>query len=154
MEAARSVHAPPCRLHEIALKVREGRWPEMARHAPTLDRLCATNGFEIAPCTAGMALLAGALDRDHLDPFDRMIGATALGMGMALVSSGGAFDGLAGRAGWKGRVRAGSGPGRGRAPGGRCPIAIWRGGGPLRGICWPRPGLVSGAFTAEPDRLR
>lgn len=107
MEAATAVYVPPCSLHEITLKVRKGRWPEMAPYAPTLDRLCATNGFEIAPYTAGMAMLAGSLEWDHSDPFDRMIAATALEMGVALVSSDAAIDGLGGLADWKGRIRAG-----------------------------------------------
>ena len=95
---------PSGALHEITLKVREGRWDAMAPHADALDRLCAAQSFRIAPYTARMAMRAGALDWDHPDPFDRMIATTALEMGAPLVSTDAAFDGLADTPGWRGRV--------------------------------------------------
>ena len=51
-----------------------------------------------------MAILAGSMEWDHPDPFDRMIGVTALEMGMALVSSDEAFDMLDEIPGWRGRI--------------------------------------------------
>tara|TARA_R110002072_G_scaffold206228_1_gene363987 strand:- start:498 stop:926 length:429 start_codon:yes stop_codon:yes gene_type:complete len=104
LENAPAVYVPPCSLHEITLKVRKGRWPEMEPYAPNLDRVCVTNGFEIAPYTARMAMLAGSMEWDHPDPFDRMIGMTALEMGAALVSSDEAFDMLSEIPGWRGRI--------------------------------------------------
>lgn len=104
LENAPAVYVPPCSLHEITLKVRKGRWPEMEPYAPNLDRVCVTNGFKIAPYTAQMAMLAGSMEWDHPDPFDRMIGMTALEMGAALVSSDEAFDILSEIPGWRGRI--------------------------------------------------
>jgi len=104
LENAPAVYVPPCSLHEITLKVRKGRWPEMEPYAPNLDRVCVTNGFEIAPYTARMAMLAGSMEWDHPDPFDRMIGMAALEMGAALVSSDEAFDMLSEIPGWRGRI--------------------------------------------------
>lgn len=104
LEDAPAVYIPPCSLHEITLKVRKGRWLEMEPYAPHLDRICVTNGFKIAPYTARMAILAGSMEWDHPDPFDRMIGVTALEMGMAIVSSNEAFDMLDEILGWRGRI--------------------------------------------------
>ena len=99
-----SVHVPPCAFHEITLKVRKGRWDEMAPHADRLDALASAQGFRIAPYSARMAMRAGSLDWDHADPFDRMIATTALEMGVPLVSIDGAFDELNPRPDWRGRV--------------------------------------------------
>ena len=99
-----SVHVPPCAFHEITLKVRKGRWDEMAPHADRLDALASAQGFRIAPYSARMAMRAGSLDWDHADPFDRMIAITALEMGVPLVSIDGAFDELNPRPDWRGRV--------------------------------------------------
>jgi len=104
LEDAPAVYVPPCSFHEITMKVRKGRWPEMEPYAPNLDRVCVTSGFKIAPYTARMAMLAGSMEWDHPDPFDRMIGMTALEMGAALVSSDEAFDMLSEIPGWRGRI--------------------------------------------------
>lgn len=104
LEHASAVYVPPCSLYEITLKVRRGRWPEMEPFASDLDRLCITNGFRVAPYTLAMAMLAGLMEWDHADPFDRMIGATAIDMGLPLVSSDNAFDDLSGWPRWRGRI--------------------------------------------------
>lgn len=104
LESGATVHVPPCSLHEITLKVRKGKWDEMAPYADRLDGLCASQGFRIAPYTARMAMLSGSMDWDHADPFDRMIAATAIEMACPLISTDIAFDGLQGRHDWKGRV--------------------------------------------------
>lgn len=104
VETATAVLVPPCTLHEITLKVRNGKWDDMAGHAGQLDSICLAQGFEFAPYTARMAMAAGALDWAHRDPFDRMIGATALELRCPLVSRDPAFDGLQGVSGWCGRL--------------------------------------------------
>ena len=104
LEGGARVHVPPCALHEITLKVRKGKWPDMEAHAPRLDALCREQGFEMAPYTWAMAILAGGMQWEHSDPFDRMIGATAIAMGAPLVSTDAAFDGLVGWEQWPGRV--------------------------------------------------
>lgn len=98
------VHVPPCAFHEIALKVRKGRWDEMAPHVERLDVLSLSQGFHVAPYTARMALRAGTMEWDHPDPFDRMIAATAFEMDVALVSKDTAFDALSPLPDWVGRV--------------------------------------------------
>lgn len=62
LESGATIYAPPCALHEIALKVHRGAWDEMAPHAARLDALCAVQGFQPAPYTFRMAMLAGSLD--------------------------------------------------------------------------------------------
>jgi PIN domain nuclease of toxin-antitoxin system len=104
IESGATIHVPPCALHEITLKVRKGKWDAMAPHVGSLDRLCATQGFRIAPYTAGMAMLAGSIGWDHDDLFDRMIAATAIEMACPLLSKDAAFDGLSGFSNWKGRI--------------------------------------------------
>lgn len=104
MESGATVYVPPCSLHEITLKVRKGKWQAMAPYADRLDSLCMSQGFQIAPYTARMAMLSGSMIWDHLDPFDRMIAATAIEMACPLISTDIAFDGLDGRKDWKGRI--------------------------------------------------
>lgn len=104
LQSGATVHVPPCSLHEITLKVRRGKWDEMAPYSGSLDSLCSAQGFRVAPYTARMAMLAGSLNWDHPDPFDRMIAATAIEMACPLVSKDGAFDGLPSTTGWKMRI--------------------------------------------------
>ena len=44
IESASAVLAPPCALHEITWKVRNGKWDAMAHHADRLDSLCLAQG--------------------------------------------------------------------------------------------------------------
>lgn len=104
IEGGAAVYVPPCALHEIALKVRKGKWQAMADHAPRLDALCRDQGFQMAPYTWSMAILAGSMDWDHVDSFDRMIGATAVEMAVPVISADVAFDSLDGWDRWKGRI--------------------------------------------------
>lgn len=89
---ADAVRVSPITFFEIGQKVRIGKWPEMAPYVVELpDRLGAQGGF-VATLTADIALLASTLDWPNLDPFDRLIGATAELTGDVLVSSDAAFD--------------------------------------------------------------
>lgn len=104
LESGATIHVPPCALHEITLKVGRGKWDEMLPFAGSLDSLCSTQGFRIAPYTARMAMISGSMEWAHPDPFDRMIAATAIEMACPLISKDAAFDRLDGTAGWKGRI--------------------------------------------------
>jgi PIN domain nuclease of toxin-antitoxin system len=104
IESASVVFVPPCALHEITLKVRNGKWNEMAEHAARLDSLCLSQGFEFAPYTARMAMAAGSIEWAHRDPFDRMIAATAIELSCPVISKDPAFDGLDAASGWQGRI--------------------------------------------------
>ena len=104
LEGGALVYVPPCAFHEIALKVRKGKWDAMAPHAERLDTLSTAQGFREAPYTARMAMRADWMDWAHPDPFDRMIAATALEMVVPLISKDGAFDDLTGLPTWRGRI--------------------------------------------------
>ena len=104
IESAGEVYVPPCSFHEIAMKHRAGKWPLPDADVRLLPQLLSRQGGLVAPYTAAMAMLAGALDWEHRDPFDRMIAATAIEMACPLVSKDAAFDGLDETMGWKERI--------------------------------------------------
>lgn len=81
-------------LFEIAQKVRIGKWADME---PVVGRLMdelVKQGTRPVPPSAEICILAGQMHWPHRDPFDRMIAATALVLGLVLVSADTAFDGL------------------------------------------------------------
>jgi PIN domain nuclease of toxin-antitoxin system len=102
--AVQTVLVAPCSFHEIVWRHRLGKWPEVDGIVDRLPQLLRAQGGVVAPYTAPMAMLAGGMDWLHRDPFDRMIAATALEMLCPVVSKDVAFDSLAGRFGWRGRL--------------------------------------------------
>lgn len=101
---ARTVYVPPCALHEITVKHRSGKWPEVNHIVARLPHLLRAQGGIGAPYTPEMAVLSGGMDWSHKDPFDRMIAATAIELSCPLISKDPAFDQLAELPGWIGRV--------------------------------------------------
>ncbi|WP_137154087.1 type II toxin-antitoxin system VapC family toxin [Rhizobium sp. FKL33] len=91
-------------VYEICQKVRIGKWPEMEPFTDRLSELAVNQGGRIIDLNPSIARSAGLLDWDHRDPFDRMLAATALEMGLPILSADSAFDGLADRQAWPGRV--------------------------------------------------
>ncbi|SDO63225.1 PIN domain nuclease, a component of toxin-antitoxin system (PIN domain) [Microbacterium testaceum StLB037] len=83
---------------EISTKQRIGKLPHadalVGGYARHLDRL----GAERLPIDETHALLAGALQWDHRDPFNRMLAAQAMVESLTLLSSDDAFSRLAGLA--------------------------------------------------------
>ncbi|WP_425073529.1 type II toxin-antitoxin system VapC family toxin [Sagittula sp. S175] len=79
-------------LYEIGQKVRLGKWPEMAPHAPGLAAQADRDGLDLLPLGAEATLAAALMDWDHRDPFDRMIACTARVEGLTLISSDAIFD--------------------------------------------------------------
>ena len=79
---------------EIALKVRLGKWPEMAPHVDRLPELLESQRASVASLDAIDCLTAGAMAWPHRDPFDRLIAASALRRRVAIVSADVAFDGI------------------------------------------------------------
>ncbi len=83
---------------EVATKVRIGKLPQAAAlmkdgaWEEALHRLRAQD----LPVTTKHALLAGSLDWDHKDPFDRLLAAQALSEKVPLVTVDAQFDSLAG----------------------------------------------------------
>lgn len=94
MAGASAVLVSPASFYEIGLKVRQGRWPQMEPFVDTLvDRFRSDGGRE-APLGAEITLRASRMEWAHRDPFDRMIGATALNMRLDLVSIDAVFDAI------------------------------------------------------------
>ena len=80
IEAADAAYVAPISFYEITQKHRLGKWPELDPVIGKLLPLWRAQGTEIAPCTAEIAFLAGAMQWRHRDPFDRMIAATAIAL--------------------------------------------------------------------------
>jgi PIN domain nuclease of toxin-antitoxin system len=104
MEGSESTYISVVSIYEIAQKVRLGKWPEMDVVAGRLSDLLVEQGYEGVDVTGAISQLAGLLDWDHRDPFDRMIAATAIQLQACLISADNAFDQLSGRKDWPGRV--------------------------------------------------
>ncbi len=81
---------------EIATKQRLGKLPQadvlVAGYSRHLDRLGAVR----LPIVEDHALLAGGLDWEHRDPFDRMLAAQAMIESLTLITADEAFRGIAG----------------------------------------------------------
>ena len=81
---------------EIATKSRLGKLPQadvlLGSYAKHLDRL----GVIRLPVAEDHALLAGRLDWDHRDPFDRMLAAQAMIESLTVITGDPAFSGCAG----------------------------------------------------------
>lgn len=104
IEAADAAYVAPISFYEITQKHRLGKWPELDPVIDQLLPLWRAQGTEIAPYTAEIAFLAGAMQWSHRDPFDRMIAATAIALGCPLISKDAAFDGLGSVPEWQGRI--------------------------------------------------
>jgi len=102
--AADVVWLSPISFYEIVQKVRLGKWPEMARASDTLPILLKRQGGKLANLTGVVAMRAAQLDWPHRDPFDRLIAATAMELGVRLVSADTVFDDLKSSGDWRGRV--------------------------------------------------
>lgn len=94
IQAASQVLVSPISFFEVGQKVRAGKWPEAGERLPDLQRVFRERGGAVARLDADICLAAATLDWPHRDPFDRMIAATCLGEGLALVSADAAFDAL------------------------------------------------------------
>lgn len=92
IEAADRVFVASVSFYEICQKVRLGKWPEMAGHAADLKSLAAQQDIVIAPLTPEVATMAGLLKWAHRDPFDRILAATAVDLGMDFISADTSFD--------------------------------------------------------------
>lgn len=92
IEAADGIFVSPISLFEICQKVRIGKWPEMAAHVHQLQDLMNAQNIILADFNADIAVEASLLDWPHRDPFDRMLAATAVKMGMDLISADTTFD--------------------------------------------------------------
>ena len=91
-------------LYEITYKATIGKWPELSPLlAVDLDAKLRADGFDVVPASGAIAQRAGSLGWAHRDPFDRIIVATALARGLAVVSKDESLD-ANGAPGWR-RIR-------------------------------------------------
>jgi PIN domain nuclease of toxin-antitoxin system len=77
---------------ELSTKARLGKLPGVGPLLATYARSLARLGAAELPVTSEHALLAGALEWDHRDPFDRMLAAQAAVEGLTLITREAAFD--------------------------------------------------------------
>lgn len=104
MEQAETVSISAISLFEIGQKVRLGKWPEMAPFLNRLIPLAEEQGGRLIEVSPEASLLASTMEWDHRDPFDRIIAATAITRGLALVSTDAAFSALTEMPRWPGLV--------------------------------------------------
>jgi PIN domain nuclease of toxin-antitoxin system len=77
---------------EIAQKVRLGKWPEMAPYVDRLSDLLEAQRGVATALEAADSLIAGTMEWPHRDPFDRLLAASAVRRGVAIVSADAVFD--------------------------------------------------------------
>jgi PIN domain nuclease of toxin-antitoxin system len=81
---------------EVALKVRLGKFPEAAALRDQWKQALAALPALPLPVTTDHALLAGSLDWEHRDPFDRLLAAQAVTENLTLVTTDKAFASVPG----------------------------------------------------------
>lgn len=91
---ADSVFVSPISFFEIGQKVRIGKWPEMEPFINDLPRLLAEQGGRVAALAPEVCLKGATLAWEHRDPFDRLLAATTLALGIPLISADEVFDTL------------------------------------------------------------
>ena len=77
---------------EITTKYRLGKLPEFAGIAEDFPAMLTAFAHSPLPVTIDHAALAGRLEIDHADPFDRLLIAQAMVEGLTLVSNEKLFD--------------------------------------------------------------
>ena len=77
---------------EVATKVRIGKLDGAALLAKEFEAIIASQGFNELPISVHHARLAGEMNIDHKDPFDRFLIAQAQAEDMVLVSNEKLFD--------------------------------------------------------------
>jgi PIN domain nuclease of toxin-antitoxin system len=82
---------------EIAQKARLGKWPEMEPYVDRLSDLLERQRGIATALEASDSLLAGTMEWPHRDPFDRLLAASALRRGIAIVSADPVFDAVVAR---------------------------------------------------------
>lgn len=85
---------------EISTKARLGKLDGALDVVASYTDHLATLGADEVPITSSQALLAGAFDVDHRDPFNRVIAAQATVLGVAVVTRDPAFAGFPCRTLW------------------------------------------------------
>lgn len=100
-DPANRVFASTASAWELATKHRLGKLPQADVLVTGYTRHLKRAEVETIEVSVEHAILGGGLDWEHRDPFDRVIAATAMVEGLALVSADPVFDGLNGlRVAW------------------------------------------------------
>nr|WP_275297014.1 type II toxin-antitoxin system VapC family toxin [Jannaschia sp. Os4] len=90
--SAATAYVSVASFYEIGQKVRQRKWDAMAPYAADIADRVTRDGFVSLDLGAGVMTKASLMDWPHRDPFDRMIAAQALVLGVPLVSADRAFD--------------------------------------------------------------
>lgn len=104
IKAAEVVCISSISLYEIGQKIRLGKWPEMADHFTNLIHIVEQQGGRLLSVSPEVTSLASVIAWEHRDPFDRLIGTTAILEGLVLISADAVFDQLSNTMHWPGRV--------------------------------------------------
>ncbi|MGF1476578.1 MAG: type II toxin-antitoxin system VapC family toxin [Geminicoccaceae bacterium] len=92
INSADAVYVSPISFYEIGQKVRLGKWPAMEPFVDQLLELLDEQRGWVAPLDPETCLAAAKLDWTNRDPFDRILGATAVGGRMPIISADPSFD--------------------------------------------------------------
>jgi PIN domain nuclease of toxin-antitoxin system len=71
---------------EISIKHRAGRWPEVGALVRQYQQLLGRLGAEELALTGAHGLVAGGMEWEHADPFDRALAAQAMAEGLPLIT--------------------------------------------------------------------
>ncbi len=91
-DEANEIFVSAASIWEIATKHRIGKLPETGRLLPGIDGHVRRSRFTELPIAFAHAELAGSLEGEHRDPFDRMLIAQAKLEAMAIVSNDRVFE--------------------------------------------------------------
>jgi PIN domain nuclease of toxin-antitoxin system len=91
IEGASAVHVSAVSVWEIAIKTQLGKLPQGELLLAELPTVLARQGFQSLPMVDRDGHMAGLLPSHHRDPFDRMLVAQSLRLGLPLVSNDPAF---------------------------------------------------------------
>lgn len=94
IEAVDNVFVSPISFFEIGQKVRIGKWPEMELFVNELPDLLERQGGRVAALGPDICLNGAIMPWEHRDPFDRLLAASALSLGIPLISADAIFDTL------------------------------------------------------------
>lgn len=91
IEGASTVHVSAVSVWEISIKTQLGKLPQGELLLAELPTVLERQGFLSLPIVARDGQMAGLLPNHHRDPFDRMLAAQSLRLGLPLVSNDPAF---------------------------------------------------------------
>jgi len=91
IEQASSVHVSAVSIWEVSIKTQLGKLPQGELLLAELPLVLERQGFISLPIVARDGHMAGLLPSHHRDPFDRMLAAQSLRLGLPLVSNDPAF---------------------------------------------------------------